>query len=82
MNALDQPYGDAGAKRELAELALRMHRCGVSRWRPNPVAACEAAEAEHDEAEANCEYHRTFPWKRANPPEQTATAAEPPGDLE
>ena len=46
MNALDQPYGDAGAKRELAELALRMHRCGVSRWRPNPVAACEAAEAE------------------------------------
>jgi hypothetical protein len=46
MGALDQPYGDAGAKRELAELALRMQRCGLSRWHPNPVAACEAAEAE------------------------------------
>jgi hypothetical protein len=23
-----------------------MERCGVSRWHPNPVAACETAEAE------------------------------------
>ncbi|WP_409191035.1 hypothetical protein [Bradyrhizobium sp. RDM4] len=43
MSALDQPYGDAGAKREIAELVLRMRRCGVSRWHPNPVNACEAA---------------------------------------
>jgi hypothetical protein len=40
-----EPYGDAGAKRELAELALRMQRCGVSRWHPDPLAACERAEA-------------------------------------
>ena len=46
MSALNEPYGDVGAKREIAELALRMQRCGVSRWHPNPVAACEAAEAE------------------------------------
>jgi hypothetical protein len=46
MRALDQPFGDPGAKRELAELALRMPRCGLSRWHPNPVAACEAAEAD------------------------------------
>jgi hypothetical protein len=47
MSALGAPYGDAGAKRELAELALRMQRCGVSRWHPDPVRACEAAEARH-----------------------------------
>jgi hypothetical protein len=46
MSALDQPYGDTGAKRELAELALRMWRCGVSRWHPDLVAPREAAEAE------------------------------------
>ncbi|AWO94481.2 MULTISPECIES: hypothetical protein [Bradyrhizobium] len=45
LSALDQPYGDPGAKREGAELALRMQRCGVSRWHPDPVAACEATEA-------------------------------------
>jgi hypothetical protein len=43
MSALDQPYGDPGAKRETAELAMRTQRCGVSRWHPDPVAACEAA---------------------------------------
>ena len=47
MRALEEPYGDVGAKRESAELALRMQRCGVSRWHPDPVAACEVAEAEH-----------------------------------
>ena len=29
-----------------ALLRQRMQRCGVSRWHPNPVAACEAAEGE------------------------------------
>jgi hypothetical protein len=43
---LNAPYGDPGAKRESAELAIRMRRCGVSRWAPNPVVACEAAETE------------------------------------
>ena len=46
MSALDQPYGDAGAKRELAELALRMQRQGVSRWHPDPARECERIEAE------------------------------------
>ena len=32
--------------RAAALLRQRMERCGVSRWHPNPVAACEAAEAE------------------------------------
>jgi hypothetical protein len=30
--------------RSAALLRQRMERCGVSRWHPNPVAACEAAE--------------------------------------
>jgi hypothetical protein len=46
MSALDQPYGDPGAKREGAELALRMQRCGVSRWHPDPARECERIEAE------------------------------------
>ncbi|OSI64964.1 hypothetical protein BSZ22_32490 [Bradyrhizobium canariense] len=44
MSALDQPYGDPGAKREGAELALRMRRCGVSRWHPDPARECERVE--------------------------------------
>jgi hypothetical protein len=31
---------------ELAELALRMRRCGVSRWHPDPARECERVEAE------------------------------------
>ena len=31
--------------RAAALLRARMERCGVSRWHPSPVAACEAAEA-------------------------------------
>lgn len=46
MSALSLPFGDPGAKRETAELALRMQRCGISRWHPSPAAVCEAAEAE------------------------------------
>src|SRR6478735_5858621 len=41
MSALDQPYGDARAAREEAELALRMRRCGVSRWHPDPARECD-----------------------------------------
>ncbi|PSO33414.1 hypothetical protein [Bradyrhizobium sp. MOS002] len=41
MSALDQPYGDPGAKRELAQ---RMRRRGVSRWHPDPARACDEAE--------------------------------------
>ena len=38
--------------RAAALLCQRMQRCGVSRWHPDPVAACEAAEAKrHDLAE-------------------------------
>jgi hypothetical protein len=33
-----------------ALLLQRMERCGVSRWHPDPVAACEAAEAEKRQA--------------------------------
>jgi len=33
-----------------ALLRLRMERCGVSKWHPNPVAACEVAEAEQRQA--------------------------------
>jgi predicted acylesterase/phospholipase RssA len=36
--------------RAAALLRQRMERCGVSRWHPNPVAACEAAEAEQRQA--------------------------------
>jgi hypothetical protein len=49
-SALDQPYGDPRAAREGAELALRMRRCGVSRWEPNPVRECERIEAEQRQA--------------------------------
>jgi len=45
-NALNQPYGDPGARRESAELALRMQRCGVSRWHPDPARECDRVEAE------------------------------------
>jgi hypothetical protein len=44
MRALDEPYGDPSGRRESAELALRMQRQDVSRWHPDPVAACIAAE--------------------------------------
>ena len=33
--------------RAAAQLLQRMERCGVSRWHPDPVAASEAAEAQH-----------------------------------
>jgi hypothetical protein len=46
MSALDQPYGDVGAKKEIAELALRMQRCGVNRWHPDPARECDRVEAE------------------------------------
>jgi hypothetical protein len=46
MSALDQPYGDPGGRRESAELALRMQRCGVSRWHPDPARECDRVEAE------------------------------------
>jgi len=38
-----------GAQRnpgEGAELALRMQRCGVSRWHPDPARECDRIEAE------------------------------------
>jgi hypothetical protein len=44
MSALNQPYGDPRAAREGAELALRMQRCGISRWHPDPPRECEEAE--------------------------------------
>jgi hypothetical protein len=43
---LTSPYGDPGARRESDELALRMRRCGVSRWHPDPARECERIEAE------------------------------------
>jgi hypothetical protein len=46
MRALNEPYGDPGAKRESAELAMRMQRCGVSRWHPDPARECDRVEAE------------------------------------
>jgi hypothetical protein len=33
--------------RAAALLLQRMQRCGVSRWHPDPIAACNAAEAKH-----------------------------------
>ena len=42
--ALDDPDEQRGY-RAAARLRQRMERCGVSRWHPNPLAACEAAEA-------------------------------------
>jgi hypothetical protein len=36
--------------RAAALLRQRMERCGVSRWHPDPVAACEAAEVERQAA--------------------------------
>jgi hypothetical protein len=44
VRALNQPYGDPGGKREIAELALRMQRLGISRWHPDPLAVCIEAE--------------------------------------
>jgi hypothetical protein len=46
MSALDQPYGDPRAAREGAVLALRMQRCGVSRWHPDPGCECDRVETE------------------------------------
>jgi hypothetical protein len=45
-SVLSQPYGDPGARRESAELALRMQRLGVSRWHPDPARECDRIEAE------------------------------------
>jgi hypothetical protein len=42
--ALNDPDEQRGY-RAAALLRQRMERCGVSRWHPNPIAACEAAEA-------------------------------------
>jgi hypothetical protein len=42
--ALDDPDETRG-NRSAAQLRLRMQRCGVSRWHPDPIAACEHAEA-------------------------------------
>jgi hypothetical protein len=42
LNNTDEQSGYRAA----ALLRQRMERCGVSRWHPDPVAACEAAEAE------------------------------------
>jgi hypothetical protein len=45
-SVLSRPYGDPGARRESAELALRMRRCGVSRWHPDPARECDRVEAQ------------------------------------
>jgi hypothetical protein len=42
--ALDDPDEQRGY-RTAALLRQRIERCGVSRWHPDPIAACEAAEA-------------------------------------
>jgi hypothetical protein len=42
----DMPDEPRCGYRAAALLRLRMERCGVSRGHPDPVAACEAAEAE------------------------------------
>jgi hypothetical protein len=44
-SALNDPDEQSGY-RAAALLRQRMERAGVSKWHPNPVAACEAAEAE------------------------------------
>ena len=41
--ALSEP-DDGKRIRSAALLRQRMQRCGVSKWHPDPVAACEAAE--------------------------------------
>jgi len=46
LSALNEPYGDVGAKREIAELAMQMSRLGVSRWHPDPAGECDRIEAE------------------------------------
>ena len=50
MSALNEPYGDPGANREGAELALRMRRLKVSRWHPDPARECDRVEAEQRQA--------------------------------
>lgn len=45
MTALKQPLGDPRAARESADLALRLDRCGVSRWHPDPANECDRVEA-------------------------------------
>jgi hypothetical protein len=42
----DDDRAERTGLRAAAQLLQRMQRCGVSRWHPNPVAACEAAAAE------------------------------------
>ncbi len=49
--ALNDPDEQRG-NRAAARLRLRMRRCGVSRWHPDPVAACEAAKAEQRQTAA------------------------------
>lgn len=46
MSALNEPYGDVGFKREIAELAMRMCHLRVSRWHPDPATECDRIEAE------------------------------------
>jgi hypothetical protein len=45
--ALAQPDDYRGIRRA-AELARRMRDLGIDRYHPDPVAACEAAEAARD----------------------------------
>jgi hypothetical protein len=33
-------------RRETAELPMRMQRCGVSRWSPDPARECDRIKAE------------------------------------
>ena len=51
---LDKPYGDASGKRECAELLKRLHDSGLSIFEPDPLAACEAAEAEATKGFGRC----------------------------
>src|SRR4051794_20592809 len=43
--ALREPGDDAKRIRDAALLLLRMQRCGVSKFHPDPIGACAIAEA-------------------------------------
>jgi hypothetical protein len=49
--ALEQRDDHHGVRRA-AELRLRMRACGVDRYHPDPVRACEEAEAARDRSPA------------------------------
>jgi hypothetical protein len=51
---LDKPFGDASGKRESAELLKRLRDCNLSIFEPDPIAACEAAEAEATKGFGGC----------------------------